>query len=108
MQRLRRYSLSDGTSVAIEVDDAQSGGVPVGIEDRIRDSGRNLAQALNSIPALIRDIRNSISKEISDVDRIELEFGAKIGADVAIIVAKSQLEANFKITVSWKPGNPKA
>ena len=35
-------------------------------------------------------------------DRIEVEFGLKMNADVGAILASAGVEANYKITLAWE------
>jgi hypothetical protein len=104
MMNLQRYILPGNQSVLIEVEDGQpSGGVPVAITDRLRDTGKTLTEALSALPPLLLEVKNTVLEKLSSPSEVTVEFGAKIGGEVGLIVSKSQAEANFKIKITWKP-----
>lgn len=105
MNVLQRFTLSDGSTVCIEGEELRGGGGPVGVSDQVTEAGRTLGDALKSLPALIREVHESVLSRLTAPAQVQIEFGAKISGEVGVIVAKSQAEANFKVSVTWKPAD---
>jgi hypothetical protein len=62
----------------------------------------NFEQIISRIPDFINPLRDQIVKGIPQTESVKVEFGFKISGELGIIVAKSQAEANFKVTFVWK------
>lgn len=104
MSSFQKYELPDGQSILIETkDDQPSGGMAVAISDGIRETGKSLTDALSILPFILSDIKSSVFDKLSSPSEVTVEFGAKLSGEVGFIVSKSQAEANFKVTVKWKP-----
>lgn len=103
MPSYHSYELPGNQSVLIEVsDDQPGGGMAVGVDEVIRNAGQTLAQSLGVVPLILDEIKNNIFDRLSAASEITVEFGAKLGGEVGMIVSKSQAEANFKVSVTWK------
>ena len=59
-------------------------------------------EMIAKIPAIIAPIRDQIIKGIPETDTVQVELGFKISGEFEIIVAKTQAEANFKVSFVWK------
>jgi hypothetical protein len=105
MNNLVEYQLSDGGSIFIEVEENNNtlmGGQPVSMGGQIIRSANEMLNLYAPLVNFAKDFKEKVKDTISDADSITLEFGAKIGADIGCIIAKSQVEANFKVSISWK------
>jgi hypothetical protein len=103
VKRLVEYSLSDGNSVMVEVDEARGGGVRRGGPSDITEKAtQTFETALEKIrPAaveLIAQFRN-----LHEPPQIAVvEFGVKLSAEAGAFIASVATEANFKVTLTWR------
>lgn len=103
MNDLVEYQLTNGGSIFIEVEESQAiGGRPVSMGGQIMQTAKEIVNVYMPLIDFAKDFRDKVKDAIVDADEINLEFGAKIGADVGCIIAKSQVEANFKVSITWK------
>jgi hypothetical protein len=102
MTELTRFELAEGGSVVVEVDE------PTGIS-RVSRQGRvfeatgetferALAQVRDAATAALRQFRTMSRRP----DKVELKFGVKMDAEVGAVIAKSKLEGNFEVTLTWR------
>lgn len=113
MRRLVEFPLEGGGSVVVDVDG--QGGLPGGETvrgDVTRRLGANevVARTGETFEAAFARIRPAATAAIGSLrtlsDRpqeIEIEFGIKLSAEVGAIIAHTAAEANFKVTLRWKP-----
>jgi hypothetical protein len=64
-------------------------------------------EALSRLDAVLAALRSKVKSQLEDADEVSVEFGMKISAELGAIVAKSNAEGNFKISVTWKRPEPK-
>jgi hypothetical protein len=104
MSQLLKFNLAKGGNpIYIEVEEtASKGQVPVGIGDKLASSAKAVLDIGDSIGDFANRIVDNIRNKVSDANEISIEFGVKMSADLGVIIAKSQLEANFKVAISWK------
>jgi hypothetical protein len=60
---------------------------------------RSLEASIEQLEPLLRTIRDRLTA--SSPERLEVEFGVKLGGETGIIVAKGTAEVNLKVTMSW-------
>jgi hypothetical protein len=104
MRNLIRFELEQGGSVIVEVEDREPQGSPkVGRGGNlIAESRVKFEQAIDSIKPAATVLIAKL-KEISDsVDEIGIEFGITLNSETDAFIARAGMEANFKVTVSWK------
>ncbi|MBT1687117.1 CU044_2847 family protein [Dawidia soli] len=97
-----QYTLEDGSSILIETTTTHPGGGPVGVEEQVKKSFKGLRETLTPLAHFAAELKNTVTQKLPQPEEVCLEFGAKIAGDVGIIIAKSQVEANIKITLKWK------
>jgi len=103
MANLIKYELPSGDTILIETDEKKpAGATPVGVGSFVTDATKKIQATLNQLPDFVKSLKEEIAGRVTDANRISIEFGAKVSADVGFVVAKSQVEANFKITISWE------
>lgn len=106
MQNLKKYELGNGETILIELqDDSIQGSQTAGLGDKFVKSVSSISELCKPVTQLVVELRDSISQKLLGSDEIVLEFGIKVGVDAGVIIAKSQIEGNFKITVKWKNDN---
>lgn len=106
MKRLIEFPLEDGGSVLVEVDEPEQPGMPV----RAATSGSQVAEkAGQTFDAALDRIRPAATVIIQKLrslhdppDEVEVEFGLKMNAEAGAVVAAAGVEANYKVTLTWK------
>lgn len=92
-----RYELDDGTVVRFEVEPSE-GFRPAGPDEivgRLRDA---VGPAIEGAKAVLDKVKEA------KPDEVELKFGIKVSGTMNWLVAKVASDANFEITLTWKPG----
>ena len=110
MKRLVKFSLQDGGTMLVEVDEpegyaetttrgevvkaARLGEVP----DKARET---FEEALDKIKPAAQTIINKL-RELHDApDEIGVEFGIKLSAEAGAFIASAGVEANYTVTLKW-------
>ncbi|MFC1408846.1 CU044_2847 family protein [Streptacidiphilus sp. N1-12] len=91
------YALDDGTEVRFEIepsDDWHPVGAD-GVAGRVRDAVRPAVEAAHAVLERVAELRP---------DEVEVTFGIKVNGSANWLVAKAATEANFEITMTWRPG----
>jgi IMP dehydrogenase/GMP reductase len=99
--RYLRFETSGGT-VVIESSEGVPGAGPVSQRGAIEDTGKRLETALEQLGEILAPLRAQVKKQLADAEQVTVEFGLKVTAGAGLIVAKSEFEGNFKISVVWK------
>jgi hypothetical protein len=95
------YTTRNGV-VLIEHNKAESGMSPVSaMGDLVHDTGEAFETALARIQDVLEPIEKAVWNRLTDADALSVEFGFKLSGTAGIIIASSQLEGNFKVSVSW-------
>ena len=94
----------DGRTVLVEVDDPQQQGnrlVSRGMAEKARQSFEAaLAEVMPGVNALMGRLQEIAAKP----DQVGLEFGIKFTAGADALIAKTAVEGNVKVTLTWKGG----
>ena len=100
MSQLVEFPLARGGTVRVEVEE-------VGIA-RAGRAGEVVAVAQQTLEKAldpIRPIAEGILAKLHDLaetpDRVSVEFGVKLSAEVGVIVARGTAEANFTVQLEW-------
>jgi hypothetical protein len=116
MKRIVEFSLEDGDSIFVEVDepaqtDSRIGisddriGIPddrIGISDRIfQRSTQSFESAFKSVKPIANAILDKVNNLNQPADEVEVKFGIKITAGFGAIVASGDSEVNYEITLKW-------
>ena len=108
MSTLTSFSLEDNKVIWIEVDEIA---VPAGFagESEASRVGDIAAKATQTFQEAVESVKPAVDvlikglRKISDSpDEIGVEFGLKINGQVGTVIAASGVEANFKVTLTWK------
>jgi hypothetical protein len=99
---LTRFKLADGGSVLVEVDQ------PPGIS-RVSRQGRILEAAGESFDRALAQVRDAAVTALHQFrtmrhrpDEVVLKFGVKLDAEAGAVIAKTKLEGNFEVTLTWR------
>ena len=98
--RVEQLKLESGGSVLIEAFDVEGAVERVGITDK---AARTFEAAWSTVLPVIQ----SLSKKMADCGPTEtqIKFGIKVGTDLNAIITSAKGEANFEISLSWKPSS---
>ena len=104
MKHLVEYPLDGGGTIVVETDLAAASGPTV---RGWRDS-EPAARAGETFEAAIARVRPAAAAAIAQLreladppDEITVEFGISLSAEVGAVIARSQGEANFRLSMRW-------
>lgn len=96
--RVERLPLESGGHVLIEVYDVEGDVERVGVGDK---AAKTFEAAWDTVMPVV----HSLAKKIVACGPTEtqIKFSIKVGTDLNAIIASARGEANFEVTLSWKP-----
>jgi Trypsin-co-occurring domain 1 len=105
MKRYIEFSLDrEGGSIVVEVDEPEGAGtvragrgadLPEKAQLTFEEAMGRIRPAAEAIVAKLRDLSDQ-------PDQIGVEFGLKLSGTAGAIVASAAIEANYKVTLTWK------
>lgn len=98
--RYYAYESGDG-KVVIESNDVASGTGPVSSGGSVSNTEKEFAGVLGQLDRILPSIKQSIRDKLDDASEVKVEFGIKLAGKLGIVIASSNVEANFKISVTW-------
>ncbi len=103
-RELVAYTLEDGGEIWVEVAlPSPTGMVPAGrgtkAAARVK---RSFSKALESLRPAAQAVIDKLRALSDPPDEITVEFGLKLGGKTGAILAASSMEANYKVTLTWK------
>jgi len=102
------YQLEDGTSILVESDTVEAGGVTRASRD---DAGNVIASSERSFEDAFIGVKKSaaiLRRELDELgaNQVELTFGLKVTGEVGVFaVCKAGLEANYTVKIQWNSEN---
>lgn len=94
-----------GTIQIVIASDNEIGFYPSGSQEalqRAEDAFERLQQTIQTtITGFRRDIVNNLSDDVAP-DKISVEFGVALDAEVNAVITKFATEANFKVKITWE------
>jgi hypothetical protein len=105
MGELLRFEVGDG-HVLVE-ERGGEGLERVGLRDRIRPAGQSLASALAQIAPAAQAAFDAIGGLTGTPERMELELGITLTAEVGAVIARSTTEGHLIVRMAW-PLPPRA
>jgi hypothetical protein len=99
--RLIAFPVHGHQTVLVEVDDPNVGNMPVarGVAERAQETlEAAVAQIRPGVEALMSQLNDLTTKP----EEISLEFGIKFTAGAEALIAKTSVEGNVKVTLTWK------
>jgi hypothetical protein len=96
--RVEKVALENGGHVLIEAYELPGDVRRVGMGDK---AAQTFEKAWDSVVPVF----HSLTKKIADFGPVEtqIRFGIKVGTDVTAVIASAKGEANFEVTLTWKP-----
>ncbi|MGH3872997.1 MAG: CU044_2847 family protein [Pseudonocardiaceae bacterium] len=97
-----------GDVVVFEVDRSE---VPDDLMLASAEPGKVAARARTTLVEALADLKPSLTTVLGMLremtpGEMTVEFGVKMGGETGVIIAKGTAEVNFKVTMSWKAGEP--
>jgi hypothetical protein len=102
MKQLIEYTLENGGSIIVEVDE------PEGLvradrgSDVIEKATQKFEEALQKVKPATMAIISTLRELGDSPDEASVEFGVKLSAKAGVIVASADAEANFVFKLTWK------
>ena len=100
MTELVSYTLGPGEKVVVEVDSGDRP-QPASKSGKVRDLGTDFAAHLDSIRLAARATLGSFRDDLRP-DGIKLSLGIKLTAEAGAVIAKSALEGNLILELTWR------
>jgi hypothetical protein len=96
-----RFQSADGTAVLVEVDDDDLGVERAG---RGTDGMMVAAERLEDALARIRPAARAVLAEMKTLSpgKVTVEFGIKLSAAAGAVIAKTEAEGHFTVTLEWE------
>ena len=101
-----RFEAADGTPVLVEVDDE---GVGVERASRGTDGVLVAGERIEDALARVRPAAQAVLAEMRGLspDKVKVEFGIKLTAGAGAVIAKTEAEGHFTVTLEWeRSGGP--
>ena len=108
MKRLVDFPLEHGGSVLVEVDEASAGPVVRGLgKDRLTVAERTdktFEEATATVVPAASGLLSRLRAAHDPADEISIEFGVQLSAQTGALIAAAAVEANFKVSMTWRHG----
>lgn len=103
MKRLIEFPLEDGTSMMVEVDEPEQGGLVKASRagDAIVKAQQTLEKSLEKVRPAAQFIIRQLRKLHDSPDEIQVAFGLKLSAEAGAVLASAGAEANYTVTLKW-------
>ncbi|MFS0518316.1 CU044_2847 family protein [Nostoc sp. UIC 10607] len=103
MKRIVAFSLENGDTVLIEVDEPVPGDERIGLrEEIVQKATQTFESALDKVKPVANAIMAKVRSLPQPADEVEVKFGIKISAELGAVVASGSSEVNYEITLKWK------
>jgi hypothetical protein len=100
---LVQFTLSDGSSVLVEVDDHEPGIQRASrIDDLIIQAKHSLDTALDQIRTMATVTLTKLADLPRQPDTLEVAFGVRLNAEAGAVIAKTEAEGHLKVKLAWK------
>jgi hypothetical protein len=96
--QVKKIPLEHGGQILVEVYEVEGEEERVGVGDK---AAKTFEAAWDTVVPVIKTLANKIAS--CGPTETQIKFGIKIGADLNAIIASAKGEANFEVTLSWKP-----
>ena len=109
MKRLVEFPLEDGTTMLVEINEPEQGGLVKASRagDAIVKAQQTLEQSLEKVQPAAQFIIGQLRKLHDAPDEIEVAFGLKLSAEAGAVLAAGGIEANYTVTLKWKKPDAK-
>jgi hypothetical protein len=106
MPRLLEFPLKDSLAlVTVEVEDElrMAGEERAGRGGRVVERAKQtFEEALETVKPVIAAVAAKFQDAASTVGEVSVEFGVRMSGETGIVLTKVGVEANFKVSLTWK------
>jgi hypothetical protein len=104
---LVQFTLPDGSSLLVEVDDQEPGIQRASrVDDLIVQAKHSLDDALDHIRSMAILTLAKLQDLPRRPDDLEVEFGVRLNAEAGAVIAKTQAEGHLKVKLAWRNSTP--
>ncbi len=103
MKRLIEFPLEDGSSMLVEIDEPEQGGLVKASRsgEVIAKAQQTLEKSLEKVQPAAQFVIQQLRKLHDSPDEIQVAFGLKLSADAGAVLASAGAEANYTVTLKW-------
>lgn len=109
MKRLIEFPLEDGTTMLVEVDEPEQGGLVKAsrADDVITKAHQTLEKSLEKVKPAAQFVIQKLRELHETPDEVQVSFGLKLSAEAGAVLASGGVEANYTVTLKWVKEKPK-
>jgi hypothetical protein len=108
MKRLVEFSVDQGGSVLVEVDEPPPGPVMRGIgKDQstlVEKADKTFEDATAAVTPAARSLIGRLRSIDDPPDEVGIEFGVQLSAQTGAFIASAAAQANFRVSMTWRRG----
>lgn len=103
MKRLVEFPLEDGTTMLVEIEEPDQGGLVKAsrADDVIVKAQQTLEKSLEKVKPAAQVVIQQLRKLHDAPNEIQVTFGLKLSADAGAVLASAGAEANYTVTLKW-------
>ncbi len=103
MRRLVEFSLEDGNSILVEVEEPELGGLVRAsrTDEVITKAKQTLEKSLENVKPAAQFVIAQLRKLHDAPDEIQISFGLKLSAEAGAVLASAGAEANYNVVLKW-------
>jgi hypothetical protein len=106
MKRLVEFSLDQGGSVLVEVEEPPTGPVMRGIgrdqSNLVEKADKTFEDATAAVTPAARSLITRLRSIDDPPDEVGIEFGVQLSAQTGAFIASVAGQANFKVSMTWR------
>jgi hypothetical protein len=105
MKRLVEFSLDEGGSVLVEVDEPPPGSVMRGIGNGrsvVEKAGQTFEDATAAVTPAARSLIARLRSIDNPPDEVQIGFGVQLSAQSGAFIAAVAADANFTVSMTWR------
>lgn len=103
MKRLIEFPLEDGTTMLVEIDEPDQGGLVKASrsDDVITKAQQTLEKSLEKVKPAAQLVIQKLRELHETPDEVQVSFGLKLSAEAGAVLASGSVEANYTVTLKW-------
>ena len=109
MKRLVAFSLDQGGSVLVEVDEPSTGPMTRGMgKDRsalVEEADKTFEDATAAVTPAARSLIARLRSIDNPPDEVGIVFGVQLSAQTGAFIASVAAQANFTVSMTWRRGS---
>ena len=103
MKRLVEFPLEDGTTMLVEIEEPDQGGLVKAsrADDVTVKAHQTLEKSLEKVKPAAQIVIQKLRELHDSPDEVQVSFGLKLSAEVGAVLASGSVEANYTVTLKW-------